>query len=207
MSHGNAEAQGVLGQGNGVGEVQRVDEALSERRIPDLTGQHLYQPPGDDKARVAARQCRAKRVDLHDVGALTDVAGNAVIAATGVSEHVTVDPACMRKQVLRRDGGRDGGVSDPEPRQDLCYRGPEFEAPLGDQLSEQGGRPNLRDGANLKQRVGSGLHACAAVQDSRRRNGDICAVEDRERRSRHLVATDRLVEQIMQGTGVDGHGS
>jgi len=58
----------------------------------------------------------------------------------------------------------------------------------------------------LKQRIGRGRYARAAVQDRRRRNRDIRAIEDRERRSRHPVATHRLVEQNMQGVGVDGHG-
>lgn len=122
MPHGNAEAQGVFGQRNGVSEVQRFDETLSQRHVPDLTSQHLYQPAGDHEARVAIRQRRAERMDLHNVRALTDVPGHAVIPATGVSEHVTVDPAGVRKQMLDSDTGGDDGVRHPELRQDLHSR-------------------------------------------------------------------------------------
>src|SRR6202034_935591 len=93
----------LLGQGDGLGEAERPDQALAQGRIPYPAVEHLDDPPEQDEPAVAVRVRRARREDLCGPAELADVAFDALVPAASIGEDVAVDAAGVREQVADRD--------------------------------------------------------------------------------------------------------
>ena len=80
------EPDGLFGQGDGLAQLQRLNQAVPQGCIPGATGELLDDPPGDDETGVAVGHRRAGRVQQDRPGAAGGVPGDAVVAAAGVVE-------------------------------------------------------------------------------------------------------------------------
>ena len=82
------------------------------------------------------------------------------------------------------------------PRQ--CVK---LDAALIDELHDERGREELRDRADLKQRVGRCLNAGAHVDDAARDRAHVVAQHDGERRACDVVSLAPRVEPLLQEFG------
>ncbi len=196
MAHGGAEAQHVLGQGPGVGEAERLADALAQHVVPALAGQLLQHAPGDAEAGVAVGLGDAQGMVLGQVGAGFDVLLHAVVAAPGVEEQVAVDAAGVGEQMPDRHLLGDLGVGHLELGQHFKHRRVEGEPALLDLLHDQGGGVDLGDRADLEERVGGDVDAGGLVQGAGGELVQFSLVQVRQRRARHLVLGDQLGEPL-----------
>ena len=116
------EAHHLLRQRPGVRDAERVEHPLRQRGVPGGAGDALDDAAGNDETGVAVRRRLADRVDEVQFDALCHVLLQAVVAATGITEEVGVDPAGVREQMPDRDRVGGAGRRELELRQDLPYR-------------------------------------------------------------------------------------
>ena len=179
----NASSGSVTVPSSPSGSIRRSRSARSHVSA----GEVLHDPAGEDVPGVAVGERRAERMVLYDVLHARDVALDALVAPPGVGEDVAVDPARVGEEVTRRDLLRDGRVRHPEVGQHLRDRGVEVERALVDELHDERRRPDLRDRADLEQRIRRHRHVRGRAENTGGRLGDRPVVEHTERRARHAV--------------------
>ena len=140
---------------------------------------------------------------------LGDVLFEAIVAASGVGEHVAVDPARVRQQVPHRHLLRHLGVGEPELGKHVDDRRVEIELPLVDELHHDRRSPHLGHRADLEHGVRRHLDAGLLVQHTGGRLDDVVLTprahaHDPERRARHAVPLGQHFEALLPVGGVEG---
>ena len=193
-----AEAENVLGQRHGVGHRERLDEPGAQQVVPDGVRDDLEHAAEDREARVAVRHRRAERMHLRKLRTGLHVPLETVVAATGVGEVVAVDAARVREQVTDRHRLGHLFVGHPEARQVAADRRVELHLSLVDELHRERCGPDLRDRADLEQRIRGRLDAGGEAEDAGRRGVDLVLAENGHRGRRHAVSLAHLLEPCLE---------
>ena len=107
----------------------------------------------------------------------------------------------MRQEVAHRDRTRHLRVGDPEPGQELDDRLVELEDALVDELHDERRGPDLRDRADLEDRVRGDVDTRRRAQHARADRGDLAVAQDPERRARDAVPREELAEPVREVGG------
>jgi hypothetical protein len=175
---------GVLGQGDGVGEAEWLDEPGAQGGLPRAVVEHLDDAAEHDEPAVAVGVRRTGIERAVQPGQQGDVPLEAVVAAPGVVEDVAVEPAAVGEQVA--DGHQGGRIvaADAYAGEQVGDRVVVREPALLDQLGRHGRGPGLGDRPDLEDAVGGRAHAGACAQHAVRRDRGGAVVPHPEHRPR-----------------------
>ena len=136
-----------------MGEPERRDDVLHQRRLPGLAAQHLDQSSEHAEGGVVVGEQLTGREHLRKLGDVLEVLLDGIVAAAGVGEDVALEPAHVAEEMAR--GDRRGGclVGDAEDRKVVAERRVEIEQAVVDELHDERRGPHLRDRADLEDRV------------------------------------------------------
>jgi hypothetical protein len=154
----------LLGQGDGLAQFERLTQPFPQRDVPRAAVEHLDDPAEQYPSAVAVGVGAARRERRGGSVEQADVALDAVVAAAGVGEDVTVDPARVGEQVRHRDLVREIRGAQPQAGQGLGHGHVQGQQSLLDQLHDHGGGPQLGDRPDLKQGIGADSHPGRAIE-------------------------------------------
>ena len=172
MAGGGAVEDRVVGERHRCPRCQWGEQHRAHGVVPPFASDPLDDTSEQRVAGVAVRPCLAELVEpRNDRRGLGDIAGQAVVAASGIAEDVAVQPAGVVEQVRQRESRvgdrptveRVTAIGSAEHRDQRLVEG---ESAIGDEAADSVAVWKLADRADLEQRVAGSGHCGPGVEDA-----------------------------------------